>query len=58
MVQYTEPSPLQLMLNINLAAEGLALELGRHRPLIFSLNYTDADFTEVEPTACRGPPRR
>ena len=47
MVQYTEPSRYNWMLQYYLRAEGLALSwIGTGR-LIFSLNYTDADFAEV-----------
>ena len=47
MVQYTEPSRYNWMLQYYLRAEGLALSwIGTGR-LIFSLNYTDADFGEV-----------
>jgi glutamate-1-semialdehyde 2,1-aminomutase len=47
MVHYTEPSRYNWMLQYYLRAEGLALSwIGTGR-LIFSLNYTDADFAEV-----------
>ncbi len=46
-VTYTEPSRYNWMLQYYLRAEGLALSwIGTGR-LIFSLNYTDADFAEV-----------
>jgi len=47
-VQYTEPSRYNWMLQYYLRAEGLALSWVGTGRLIFSLNYTDADFTEVE----------
>ena len=47
MVQYTEPSRYNWMLQYYLRAEGLALSWVGTGRLIFSLNYTDADFTEV-----------
>ena len=47
MVHYTEPSRYNWMLQYYLRAEGLALSwIGTGR-LIFSLNYSDADFAEV-----------
>jgi glutamate-1-semialdehyde 2,1-aminomutase len=46
-VQYTEPSRYNWMLQYYLRAEGLALSWVGTGRLIFSLNYTDADFTEV-----------
>lgn len=55
-VNYTSPSRYNWMLQYFLRAEGLALNwIGTGR-LIFSLNYTDADFTAVADrflTACR-----
>src|SRR6185312_6795115 len=46
-VHYTEPSRYNWMLQYYLRAEGLALSwIGTGR-LIFSLNYTEADFAEV-----------
>ena len=46
-VCYTQPSRYNWMLQYYLRAEGLALSwIGTGR-LIFSLNYTDADFTAV-----------
>ena len=47
MVQYTEPSRYNWMLQYYLRAEGLALSWVGTGRLIFSLNYTDTDFTEV-----------
>jgi glutamate-1-semialdehyde 2,1-aminomutase len=47
-VQYTEPSRYNWMFQYYLRAEGLALSWVGSGRLIFSLNYTDADFTEVE----------
>ena len=47
-VQYTEPSRYNWMLQYYLRAEGLALSWVGTGRLIFSLNYTDADFAEVE----------
>ncbi len=47
MVQYTEPSRYNWMLQYYLRAEGLALSWVGTGRLIFSLNYTDADFAEV-----------
>ena len=55
MVQYTEPSRYNWMLQYYLRAEGLALSWVGTGRLIFSLNYTDADFGEVADrfvTAC------
>jgi glutamate-1-semialdehyde 2,1-aminomutase len=47
MVSYTRPSRYNWMLQFYLRAEGLALSwIGTGR-LIFSLNYTDADFAAV-----------
>ena len=46
-VSYTEPSRYNWMLQYYLRAEGLALSWVGTGRLIFSLNYTDADFTEV-----------
>ena len=46
-VLYTQPSRYNWMLQFYLRAEGLALSwIGTGR-LIFSLNYTDADFDAV-----------
>jgi glutamate-1-semialdehyde 2,1-aminomutase len=47
MVHYTEPCRYNWMLQYYLRAEGLALSWVGTGRLIFSLNYTDADFTEV-----------
>jgi glutamate-1-semialdehyde 2,1-aminomutase len=47
MVHYTKPSRYNWMLQYYLRAEGLALSWVGSGRLIFSLNYTDADFTEV-----------
>ena len=47
MVRYTEPSRYNWMLQYYLRAEGLALSWVGTGRLIFSLNYTDADFAEV-----------
>ena len=47
MVQYTEPSRYNWMLQYYLRAEGLALSWVGTGRLIFSLNYSDADFAEV-----------
>ena len=47
MVQYTKPSRYNWMLQYYLRAEGLALSWVGTGRLIFSLNYTDADFTAV-----------
>jgi glutamate-1-semialdehyde 2,1-aminomutase len=47
-VQYTEPSRYNWMLQYYLRAEGIALSWVGTGRLIFSLNYTDADFAEVE----------
>ena len=47
MVQYTEPSRYNWMLQYYLRAEGLALSWVGTGRLIFSLNYTDDDFTAV-----------
>jgi glutamate-1-semialdehyde 2,1-aminomutase len=46
-VYYTEPSRYNWMLQYYLRAEGLALSWVGTGRLIFSLNYTDADFAEV-----------
>jgi glutamate-1-semialdehyde 2,1-aminomutase len=48
MVHYTEPSRYNWMLQYYLRAEGLALSWVGTGRLIFSVNYTDADFAEVE----------
>ena len=48
MVHYTEPSRYNWMLQYYLRAEGLALSWVGTGRFIFSLNYTDADFAEVE----------
>jgi len=48
MVEYTEPSRYNWMFQYYLRAEGLALSWVGSGRLIFSLNYTDADFAEVE----------
>ena len=47
MVQYTEPSRYNWMLQYYLRAEGLALSWVGTGRLIFSLNYTEMDFAEV-----------
>src|ERR1700756_2250883 len=47
MVHYTTPSRYNWMLQYYLRAEGLALSWVGTGRLIFSLNYTDADFNEV-----------
>ena len=47
MVHYTEPSRYNWMLQYYLRAEGLALSWVGTGRLIFSLNYTEADFAEV-----------
>src|SRR6267143_163455 len=47
MVQYTEPSRYNWMLQYYLRSEQLALSWVGTGRLIFSLNYTDADFAEV-----------
>jgi glutamate-1-semialdehyde 2,1-aminomutase len=47
-VHYTEPSRYNWMLQYYLRAEGIALSWVGTGRLIFSLNYTDADFAEVE----------
>ena len=47
MVHYTVPSRYNWMLQYYLRAEGLALSWVGTGRLIFSLNYTDADFAEV-----------
>src|SRR3989440_8202361 len=46
-VKYTTPSRYNWMLQYYLRAEGLSLSWVGTGRLIFSLNYTDADFTEV-----------
>jgi glutamate-1-semialdehyde 2,1-aminomutase len=48
MVHYTEPSRYNWMFQYYLRAEGLALSWVGTGRLIFSLNFTDADFAEVE----------
>ncbi|HLI99583.1 MAG TPA: aminotransferase class III-fold pyridoxal phosphate-dependent enzyme [Bradyrhizobium sp.] len=48
MVQYSEPSRYNWMFQYYLRAEGLALSWVGTGRLIFSLNFTDADFAEVE----------
>ena len=47
MVHYAEPSRYNWMFQYYLRAEGLALSWVGTGRLIFSLNYTDADFAEV-----------
>jgi glutamate-1-semialdehyde 2,1-aminomutase len=47
-VQYTVPSRYNWMFQYYLRAEGLALSWVGSGRLIFSLNFTDADFAEVE----------
>ena len=47
MVHYTEPSRYNWMFQYYLRAEELALSWVGTGRLIFSLNYTDADFAEV-----------
>jgi glutamate-1-semialdehyde 2,1-aminomutase len=47
MVQYTEPSRYNWMFQYYLRAEQLALSWVGTGRLIFSLNYTDADFAQV-----------
>ncbi len=47
-VSYTQPSRYNWMLQYYLRAEGLALSWVGTGRLIFSLNYTDADFDAVE----------
>jgi glutamate-1-semialdehyde 2,1-aminomutase len=47
MVQYTEPSRYNWMLQYYLRAEALALSWVGTGRLIFSLNYNDTDFAEV-----------
>jgi glutamate-1-semialdehyde 2,1-aminomutase len=47
MIHYTEPSRYNWMLQYYLRAEGLALSWVGTGRLIFSLNYTETDFTEV-----------
>ena len=47
MVHYTEPSRYNWMLQYYLRTEGLALSWVGTGRLIFSLNYTDADFDAV-----------
>jgi len=46
-VRYTEPSRYNWMLQYYLRAEGLALSWVGTGRLIFSLDYTDADFAAV-----------
>ncbi|WP_298256181.1 aminotransferase class III-fold pyridoxal phosphate-dependent enzyme [Bradyrhizobium sp.] len=46
--QYTEPSRYNWMFQYYLRAEGLALSWVGSGRFIFSLNFTDADFAEVE----------
>ena len=53
MVQYTEPSRYNWMFQYYLRAEEIALSWVGTGRLIFSLNYTDADFAEVADTFCR-----
>ena len=48
MVQYSEPSRYNWMFQYYLRAEGLALSWVGTGRLIFSLNFNDADFAEVE----------
>jgi glutamate-1-semialdehyde 2,1-aminomutase len=48
MVEYTEPSRYNWMFQFYLRAEGLALSIVGTGRLIFSLNFTDTDFAEVE----------
>ncbi|MGZ5872671.1 MAG: aminotransferase class III-fold pyridoxal phosphate-dependent enzyme [Bradyrhizobium sp.] len=48
MMHYTEPSRYNWMFQYYLRAEGLALSWVGTGRLVFSLNYTDADFGEVE----------
>jgi glutamate-1-semialdehyde 2,1-aminomutase len=47
-VQYTEPSRYNWMFQYYLRAEGLALSWVGTGRFIFSLNFTDGDFAEVE----------
>jgi glutamate-1-semialdehyde 2,1-aminomutase len=47
-VHYTEPSRYNWILQYYLRAEGIALSWVGTGRLIFSLNYTDSDFAEVE----------
>jgi glutamate-1-semialdehyde 2,1-aminomutase len=47
MIFYTQPSRYNWMFQYYLRANGLALSLVGTGRLIFSLNYTDADFAEV-----------
>jgi glutamate-1-semialdehyde 2,1-aminomutase len=47
-VQYTEPSRYNWMFQYYLRAEGLALSWVGSGRFIFSLNFTDSDFSEVE----------
>ena len=47
MIHYTEPSRYNWMFQYYLRAEALALSWVGTGRLIFSLNYSDADFTEV-----------
>jgi glutamate-1-semialdehyde 2,1-aminomutase len=46
-VCYTEPSPYNWMFQYYLRAEGLALSWVGSGRIIFSLNYTEADYAEV-----------
>ncbi|MFK4384873.1 glutamate-1-semialdehyde 2,1-aminomutase [Bradyrhizobium sp. USDA 223] len=55
-VKYTTPSRYNWMLQYYLRAEGLALSWVGTGRLIFSLNYTDADFTEVADRFVRAGP--
>ena len=48
MVNYTTPSRYNWMLQYYLRAEGLALSWVGTGRFIFSLNYTEADFAEVQ----------
>ena len=47
MVHYTKPSRYNWMLQFYLARRRARAELGRHRRLIFSLNYIATDFAAV-----------
>jgi glutamate-1-semialdehyde 2,1-aminomutase len=53
-VRYTRPSRYNWMLQYYLRAEGLALSWVGTGRLIFSLNYSDADFAEVVDRFVRG----
>ena len=55
-VCYTQPSRYNWMLQYYLRAEGLALSWVGTGRLIFSLNYTDADFEAVARALRRGAP--